>query len=220
MFLFSCNYEYQIYLLYSEVNSAEVLKFTSHSEIIISDDKSVSTTSDLQYNTANIKPNVRGTCPSYIELPNRHSKYLINRKVNPMYQVNDGNFTTSFLSSLIFQSPQDFQETETVDSRGAQLSLLEFLSSMEASSHADSITSSYYNHHRVHSCADLTKQSFIQCNDDKYHTLALGIPSSYQQPKGLRRVQVESMKKKFQPSTSHVYSTSSNLFRKKRKVCK
>ena len=196
-----------IYLLYSDVNSTEALKFTSHPEVIISDDKPDNTASDLQYKTAEIEPKIKDTPLSL--------KDLVNRKVNRMYQVNDGNLTTSFLSSPVFKSPQDFQETETVDFRESQPSLLKRSMTMEASSDVDSIISSFYNHHRARSTQCLTTQSFIQSDD---HTPALSIPSNVQQPKELSKVQVESKTKTF--PLSQVYSRSPKFFKKKRKVCK
>ena len=207
MFLFSCDYIYQIYLLYSDVNSTEALKFTSHPEVIISDDKPDTTTSDLQYKTAEIEPKIKYTPPSL--------KDLVNRKLNYMYQVNDGDLTTSFLSSPVIKSPQDFEETETVDFRESQPSLLKRSMTMEASSDVDPIISSFYNYHRACSTTSLTTESFIQSDD---HTPALKILSNVQQLKELSEVQVESKKKTFQ--FSQVYSRSPKLFRKKRKVCK
>lgn len=161
---------------------------------------------------------IKDTPPSYNQLPNRHSKDLVSRKVNRTYQVNDGNLTTSSLPSSVFESSQDSEETETVDFRGSQLSLLNHSLTMEALPDVDSIMSSYYNHHRGHVCSntDLTTQSFIQC-DDPCQAPALRISSSDQQPKVVHREQVESKGKKFQP-ISYISSRSSKLFRNKRNV--
>ena len=96
----------------------------------------------------------------------------------------------------------------------SQSPLLHRPQSLEVLSEPDSTSTLDYNHRRMRSTTTLTAQSLLVQSDN--HTIANRIPSSV--PSGLHKVKEKSTKTTVQ--SSHVYSKSPKLFRKKGKVCK